>query len=135
LVLSVLPGTKVCFEDVDVFFFLFCLCLLWYGFVILAVAAAGITLSQRVIVLALGVLLFQRLLLPLSSCLSLDIETLSPSVDTWSTLLVNAFSGIHQLSHSSSECLVMCPLLSVLCCKHLQRKPAVLRSLLILEFL
>jgi hypothetical protein len=133
LVLSVLPDTEVCFEDVDVFFFLFFLCLLWYGVVILADAAAGVTLSQRVIVLVLGVLLFHRLLFSLSSSLSLDIKTLGPCMEAWSTLLVYAVSTIHQLYHSGSECLVMCPLLSV-CCKHLHRRPAVARSLLVLEF-
>jgi hypothetical protein len=119
LVLSVLPDTEVCFEDVDVFFFLFFLCFLWYGVVILTNTAAGITLSQRVIVLVLGVLLFHRLLFSLSSSLSLDIKTLGPCMEAWSTLLVYAVSTIHQLYHSGSECLVMRPLLSVLCCEHL----------------
>ena len=134
MLLSVLPGAWVCFEDIDVFFFLFFLCLLWYGVIILADVAAGITLSQRVIVLVLGVLLFHCLLLSLSSSLSLDIKTLGPGVETWSTLLVYAVSTIHQLHPSGSEGLVMCPLLSVLCCEHLQWKPAGLRSLPVLEF-
>ena len=130
--LSVLLDTEVCFEDIDVCFFLFFLCLLWYGVIILADVAAGITLSQRVIVLVLGVLLVHRLLLSLSSSLSLDIKTLCPRMEAWRTLLVYAVSCIHQL-HSGSEYLVMCPLLSV-CCKHLHRRPALARSLLVLEF-